>query len=585
MEYENTDTKVFDDGDFPICTQAQTGSELFALVELIRRHYRLSPMARYIFITGGVVSSLGKGLASAALGALLQARGYKVRLRKLDPYLNVDPGTMSPYQHGEVFVTDDGAETDLDLGHYERFTGRPATRQDNITTGRIYQDILTKERRGDYLGATIQVIPHVTNAIKDFVRDGNDDFDFVLVEVGGTVGDIEGLPFFEAIRQLGNDLPRHHAVYVHLTLLPFISSAGELKTKPTQHSVKELRSIGIQPDILLCRTDRPIPHGERRKLALFCNVRESAVIEARDVDNIYAVPEAYHEAGLDREVLEAFGVEPRAAPDLTRWHIINERIRNPEGDVTIAIVGKYTGMKDAYKSLTEALSHGGIANKVKVNLDWIESEVFENEDPAPFLEHVNGILVPGGFGQRGAEGKIRAAQFARMRQVPYFGICFGMQMAVLEAARNLCGISEANSTEFGPTTEPVVGLMTEWLKGNELQRRMDGGDLGGTMRLGAYPAMLTRGSRVANIYGATEISERHRHRYEVNTSYQGRLEQRGMRFSGMSPDGILPEIIEYEDHPWFIGVQFHPELKSRPFEPHPLFASFIGAAVEQSRLV
>ncbi len=542
-------------------------------------------MARYIFITGGVVSSLGKGLASAALGALLQARGYKVRLRKLDPYLNVDPGTMSPYQHGEVFVTDDGAETDLDLGHYERFTGRPATKHDNITTGRIYQDILTKERRGDYLGATIQVIPHVTNAIKDFIRDGNDGFDFVLCEVGGTVGDIEGLPFFEAIRQMGNDLPRHHAVYIHLTLLPFIPSAGELKTKPTQHSVKELRSIGIQPDILLCRTDRPIPHGERRKLALFCNVRESAVIEARDVDNIYAVPEAYHEAGLDREVLEAFGLEPMAAPDLTRWHTINERIRNPEGDVTIAIVGKYTGMKDAYKSLTEALSHGGIANKVKVNLDWIESEVFENEDPAPFLEHVNGILVPGGFGQRGAEGKIRAAQFARLRQVPYFGICFGMQMAVLEAARNLCGIGEANSTEFGPATEPVVGLMTEWLKGNELQRRMDGGDLGGTMRLGAYPATLARGSRVAGIYGTTEISERHRHRYEVNTGYKGRLEQRGMRFSGMSPDGILPEIIEYEDHPWFIGVQFHPELKSRPFEPHPLFASFIGAAVEQSRLV
>jgi CTP synthase len=542
-------------------------------------------MARYIFITGGVVSSLGKGLASAALGALLQARGYKVRLRKLDPYLKVDPGTMSPYQHGEVFVTDDGAETDLDLGHYERFTGRPATRQDNITTGRIYQDILTKERRGDYLGATIQVIPHVTNAIKDFVRDGNDGFDFVLVEVGGTVGDIEGLPFFEAIRQLGNDLPRHHAVYVHLTLLPFIPSAGELKTKPTQHSVKELRSIGIQPDILLCRTDRPIPSGERRKLGLFCNVRESAVIEARDVDNIYAVPEAYHEAGLDREVLEAFGLEPMAAPDLALWHTINERIRNPEGDVTIAIVGKYTGMKDAYKSLTEALSHGGIANKVKVNLDWIESEVFENEDPAPFLEHVNGILVPGGFGQRGAEGKIKAAQFARERRVPYFGICFGMQMAVLEAARNLCGIEAANSTEFGPTSEPAVGLMTEWLKGNELQRRMDGGDLGGTMRLGAYDAVLARGSRVARIYGKTEISERHRHRYEVNTGYKGRLEQRGMRFSGMSPDGILPEIIEYEDHPWFIGVQFHPELKSRPFEPHPLFASFVEAAVGQSRLV
>jgi CTP synthase len=542
-------------------------------------------MARYIFITGGVVSSLGKGLASAALGALLQARGYKVRLRKLDPYLNVDPGTMSPYQHGEVFVTDDGAETDLDLGHYERFTGRPATRHDNITTGRIYQDILARERRGDYLGATIQVIPHVTNAIKDFVREGNDEFDFVLCEIGGTVGDIEGLPFFEAIRQLGNDLPRQHAIYIHLTLMPFIPSAGELKTKPTQHSVKELRSIGIQPDILLCRTDRPIPEGERRKLALFCNVRESAVIEARDVDNIYAVPEAYSAEGLDAEVLAAFGIEPRQAPDLERWRLINERVRNPEGDVTIAIVGKYTGMKDAYKSLIEALSHGGIANKVKVNLDWIESEVFENEDPAPFLEHVNGILVPGGFGQRGAEGKIKAAQFARERHVPYFGICFGMQMACIEAARNLCGIENANSTEFGQTTEPVVGLMTEWLKGNELQRRTASGDLGGTMRLGAYDATLTRGSRVAGIYGATEISERHRHRYEVNTAYKGRLEQRGVRFSGMSPDGILPEIIEYEDHPWFIGVQFHPELKSRPFEPHPLFASFIGAAVEQSRLV
>jgi len=542
-------------------------------------------MARYIFITGGVVSSLGKGLASAALGALLQARGYSVRLRKLDPYLNVDPGTMSPYQHGEVFVTDDGAETDLDLGHYERFTGRPASRQDNITTGRIYQEILAKERRGDYLGATIQVIPHVTNAIKDFVREGNDSVDFVLVEIGGTVGDIEGLPFFEAIRQLGNELPRHSAIYIHLTLLPFIPSAGELKTKPTQHSVKELRSIGIQPDILLCRTDRPIPPEERRKLGLFCNVRESAVIEARDVDNIYAVPEGYHAAGLDTEVLAAFGIEPTRAPELDRWKRINESIRNPEGDVTIAIVGKYTGLKDAYKSLIEALSHGGIANRIKVKLDWIESEVFEREDPAPFLEHVNGILVPGGFGQRGAEGKIRAAQFARERKVPYFGICFGMQMAVVEAARNLCGIMDANSTEFGPTDEPVVGLMTEWLKGNELQKRGVAGDLGGTMRLGAYPALLARGSRVEGIYGTAEISERHRHRYEVNTNYKGRLEQRGMRFCGMSPDGLLPEIIEYDDHPWFIGVQFHPELKSRPFEPHPLFASFIGAAVERSRLV
>ena len=542
-------------------------------------------MARYVFITGGVVSSLGKGLASAALGALLQARGYNVRLRKLDPYLNVDPGTMSPYQHGEVFVTDDGAETDLDLGHYERFTGRPATRHDNITTGRIYQEILAKERRGDYLGATIQVIPHVTNAIKDFILDGNEGIDFVLVEIGGTVGDIEGLPFLEAIRQLGNELPRRHAIYIHLTLLPFIPSAGELKTKPTQHSVKELRSIGIQPDILLCRTDRPIPGDERRKLSLFCNVRESAVIEARDVENIYAVPEAYHAEGLDREVLEAFGLSAPQALELERWRIINARIRNPEGAVTIAVVGKYTGLKDAYKSLIEALCHGGIANKVRVNLDWIESEVFEREDPTPLLEHVNGILVPGGFGQRGAEGKIRAAQFARERHVPYFGICFGMQMAVVEAARNLCGVEDANSTEFGPTPHPVVGLMTEWLRGNALEKRSDGGDLGGTMRLGAYPAQLQPGSRAAEIYGTTEISERHRHRYEVNTNYKARLEQHGMRFCGMSPDGILPEIIEYDDHPWFIGVQFHPELKSRPFEPHPLFSSFVEAAVVQSRLV
>jgi CTP synthase len=541
---------------------------------------------RFIFVTGGVVSSLGKGIAAASIGRLLVARGLSVQLQKLDPYINVDPGTMSPYQHGEVFVTDDGAETDLDLGHYERFTGRPATRHDNITTGRIYQDILAKERRGDYLGATIQVVPHVTNAIKDFVRAGNEGYDFVLCEIGGTVGDIEGLPFFEAIRQLGNDLPRHQAIYIHLTLLPFITGAGELKTKPTQHSVKELRSIGIQPDILLCRTDRPIPDGERGKLALFCNVRKSAVIEARDAANIYAVPQAYHAAGLDSEVLAAFGMEPGSEPDLARWLTIDERIRNPEGDVTIAVVGKYTGMKDAYKSLIEALSHGGIANKVKVNLDWIESEVFEREDPAPFLEHVNGILVPGGFGQRGTEGKIKAAQFARERHVPYFGICFGMQMAVIEAARNLCGIGEANSTEFGTTSEPVVGLMTEWMKGNELETRAAEGDLGGTMRLGAYPAVLQRGSKVSGIYdGATEISERHRHRYEVNTRYKGRLEQHGMRFCGMSPDGLLPEIVEYEDHPWFIGVQFHPELKSRPFEPHPLFSSFIGAAVDQSRLV
>lgn len=540
---------------------------------------------RYIFITGGVVSSLGKGLASAALGALLQSRGYKVRLRKLDPYLNVDPGTMSPYQHGEVFVTDDGAETDLDLGHYERFTGRPATRCDNITTGRIYLDIITKERRGDYLGATIQVIPHVTNAIKEFVLAGNEDCDFVLVEIGGTVGDIEGLPFFEAIRQLGQELPRRQAIYVHLTLLPYIPSAGELKTKPTQHSVAELRSIGIQPDILLCRTDREIPRDERRKLALFCNVRESAVIEARDVPSIYDVPLSYHAEGLDAEVLAAFGIANSPLPTLERWQLISKRVRDPEGDVTIAIVGKYTGLKDAYKSLIEALHHGGIANKVKVNLDWIESEVFENEDPAPFLEGVHGILVPGGFGQRGAEGKIRAVRYAREREIPYFGICFGMQMAVIEAARSLAGIVEANSTEFGPTPEPVVGLLTEWLRGDELEKRVAEGDLGGTMRLGAYPARLRQGSRVAGIYGETNISERHRHRYEVNMAYRDRLEDRGMVFTGLSPDGLLPEIVEYEDHPWFVGVQFHPELKSRPFEPHPLFQSFVGAAVEQSRLV
>jgi len=542
-------------------------------------------MARYIFITGGVVSSLGKGLASAALGALLQARGYAVRLRKLDPYLNVDPGTMSPYQHGEVFVTDDGAETDLDLGHYERFTGVPAKKSDNITTGRIYQDILAKERRGDYLGGTVQVIPHVTDAIKQFVTSGNEGLDFVLVEIGGTVGDIEGLPFFEAIRQLGNELPRGHSVFIHLTLLPFIPSAGELKTKPTQHSVKELRSIGIQPNILLCRCDRPVPISERRKIALFCNVREEAVIQALDVASIYDVPLAYHREGLDAQVLSAFGIGNAPAPKLEKWQTISRAIANPEGEVTIAIVGKYTGLKDAYKSLNEALFHGGIANRVKVRLDWIESEIFEREDPAPYLENVHGILVPGGFGERGSEGKILAARFARTRRLPYFGICFGMQMAVIEAARDLVGIAKAGSTEFGPTEEPVVGLMTEWMRGNELEKRRQGGDLGGTMRLGAYTAVLAKGSRVARIYGETQISERHRHRYEVNTRYRARLEDVGVRFCGMSPDGLLPEIIELPDHPWFIGVQFHPELKSRPFEPHPLFASFIAAAVEQSRLV
>ena len=542
-------------------------------------------MARYVIITGGVVSSLGKGLASAALGALLQARGFRVRLRKLDPYLNVDPGTMSPTQHGEVFVTDDGAETDLDLGHYERFTGVSASKKDNITTGRIYQDIIAKERRGDYLGGTVQVIPHVTDAIKTFVLEGNEGVDFVLVEIGGTVGDIEGLPFFEAIRQLGQELPRGDSIFIHLTLVPYIPSAGELKTKPTQHSVKELRSIGIQPNILMCRCDRAIPASERKKIALFCNVRPEAVIQALDVTSNYDVPIAYHREGLDREVLTAFGLDGTTEPDLSRWTKISSRVHSPEGEVTIGIVGKYMGLKDAYKSLSEALAHGGIANNVRVKLDWIDSEVFEREDPAPFLEQVDGILVPGGFGERGTLGKIRAAGFARTRKVPYFGICFGMQMAVIEAARNVAGIEGAGSSEFGACTEHVVGLMTEWLKGNELEKRSQAGDLGGTMRLGAYEAALAEGSRVAGIYGSTRISERHRHRYEVNMAYRQRLEDTGLRFSGVSPDGLLPEIVEMPNHPWFIGVQFHPELKSRPFEPHPLFSSFIAAAVEQSRLV
>ena len=545
-------------------------------------------MARYVFITGGVVSSLGKGIASAALGALLQARGYRVRLRKLDPYLNVDPGTMSPTQHGEVFVTDDGAETDLDLGHYERFTGRSAVQSDNITTGRIYKDIIDKERRGDYLGATVQVIPHVTNEIKNFVLEGNEDYDFVLCEIGGTVGDIEAMPFIEAIRQLGNDLPRGNAVYVHLTLMPWIAAAGELKTKPTQHSVKELQAMGIAPDILLVRADREIPTEERRKLSQFCNVRGSAVIQALDVPSIYDVPIAYHKEGLDTEVLAAFGIDPAPAPRMQSWEAVSERIHNPEGEVTIAIVGKYTGLKDAYKSLIEALYHGGIANRVKVNLDWIESEIFEKEDPSPWLEKVNGILVPGGFGERGAEGKIAAAKFARERKVPYFGICYGMQMAVLDAARNLAGIEDAMSSEFDRKKGThVVGIMTEWLKGNQLEKRASDGDLGGTMRLGAYPHPLKPGSLISSIYGSTEVSERHRHRYEVNIAFRDQLEKAGLVFSGISPDGLLPETIEYPQdvHPWFIGVQYHPELKSRPLEPHPLFASFIEAALEQSRLV
>ncbi|WP_026940707.1 CTP synthase [Hellea balneolensis] len=542
-------------------------------------------MPRYIFITGGVVSSLGKGLASAALGALLQSRGYKVRLRKLDPYLNVDPGTMSPYQHGEVYVTDDGAEADLDLGHYERFTGVSAAQADNITTGRIYSDIISKERRGDYLGATVQVIPHVTNEIKDFVLSDAGDVDFVLCEVGGTVGDIEGLPFFEALRQLRQELPLRQSCYMHVTLMPYIAAAGEMKTKPTQHSVKELRSIGIQPDILLCRADREIDMGDRRKIARFCNVRESSVIQGLDARSIYDVPLAYHTEGLDKEVLMHFGIEDAPKADLSRWEQISETLHNPDGEVTVAVVGKYTVLPDAYKSITEALVHGGIANQVKVKIKWLEAEEFENSDDPNVLKGVHGILVPGGFGERGAEGKIKAATFARTKHVPYFGICFGMQMAVVEAARNMAGIENASSSEFGEGGENIVGLMTEWTKGNERVERTADTDLGGTMRLGAYPARLVEGSKVAEQYGMLDIEERHRHRYEVNIEYKDKLEAAGLLFSGLSPDGVLPEIVEIPGHPWFIGVQYHPELKSRPFEPHPLFAGFVKAALEQSRMV
>ena len=542
-------------------------------------------MTRFIFITGGVASSLGKGLATAALAALLQARGFKVRLRKLDPYLNVDPGTMSPYQHGEVFVTNDGAETDLDLGHYERFTCVDARQSDNVTTGRIYSDVIAKERRGEYLGATIQVIPHVTDAIKEFVLFGIEVEDFVLCEIGGTVGDIEGLPFLEAIRQLGNELGRNRTMYIHLTLLPYIAAAGELKTKPTQHSVKELLNVGIQADLLLCRADRQIPESERKKVALFCNVQEEAVVPALDVNSIYQVPISYHEQGLDDQVCQHFGVKNAPKPDLQPWRKIVKRAVRPEGEVAIAVVGKYTGLQDAYKSLTEALAHGGIANNVRVNLNWLESEKFEIGETTQHLEGVHGILIPGGFGERGAEGKIRATRFARERRVPYFGICFGMQMAVVEAARNLAGIKGAGTTEFGPCTEPVVGLMTEWELHGVVHKRDEESNKGGTMRLGAYPCALEDDSRVRQIYGKADISERHRHRYEVNLAYERQLAQAGMHYSGKSPDGLLPEIVEISDHPWFIGVQFHPELKSRPFQPHPLFTDFIRAAVEQSRLV
>jgi CTP synthase len=542
-------------------------------------------MTRYIFITGGVVSSLGKGLMGASLAALLQARGYKVRIRKFDPYLNVDPGTMSPYQHGEVYVTDDGAETDLDLGHYERFTGVPSRKTDNITSGRVYSDIIARERRGEFLGATVQVIPHVTDAIKAFAKAETEALDFVLCEIGGTVGDIESLPFLEAIRQMAADVGKANVCYIHVTLVPFIAAAGELKTKPTQHSVAELRGIGIQPDVLVCRSEHPLPESDRAKIALFCNVRKEAVISALDAESIYEVPLQYHAEGLDDEVLHAFGITDAPRPDLTRWQDIAERIHNPEGEVTIGVVGKYTGMKDAYKSLTEALAHGGLANRVKVNIKWLDAEEFEGADVAARLEPMHGILVPGGFGERGSEGKIASVRFARERRVPFFGICLGMQMACIEAARNQAGIQAASTTEFGPTAEPIVGLITEWMSAEGLQTRHAGGDLGGTMRLGAYPAELGANSVVAGVYGSAHIAERHRHRYEVNGAYRPALEKEGLIFSGMSPDGLLPEVVERPDHPWFIGVQFHPELKSKPFDPHPLFAGFIEAAIAQSRLV
>ena len=547
-------------------------------------------MARFIFITGGVVSSLGKGLASAALGALLQARGYSVRLRKLDPYLNVDPGTMSPFEHGEVFVTDDGAETDLDLGHYERFTGVSARMTDSVSSGRIYSNVLEKERRGNYLGKTIQVIPHVTDEIKEFIKIGEDEVDFMLCEIGGTVGDIEGLPFFEAIRQFSQDKQRGECIFMHLTLLPFVKASGELKTKPTQHSVKELRSIGISPDVLVCRSEGSIPQKEREKLALFCNVRPESVISAKDLNSIYEAPISYHQEGLDQAVLDAFNITPAPKPDLSKWEDVKDRLNNPEGYVNVAIVGKYTQLEDAYKSIAEALTHGGMANRLEVKIKWVDAETFEKEDPEIHLSGFHAILVPGGFGERGTEGKIIAAKFAREHKIPYLGICLGMQTAVIESARNMAGISNAGSEEFDHEAgkrrfEPIIYHLKEWVQGNHKVSRNVEDDKGGTMRLGAYSAVLAEGSNVAKVYNSTDIEERHRHRYEVDINYRKELEKNGLIFSGMSPDGRLPEIVELSDHPWFIGVQFHPELKSKPFDPHPLFRDFIKAAKNISRLV
>jgi CTP synthase len=545
----------------------------------------MSENTKFIFITGGVVSSLGKGLASASLASILQAKGFKVRMRKLDPYLNVDPGTMSPYQHGEVFVTDDGAETDLDLGHYERFSGVACHKTDSITTGKIYQRVIDKERHGDYLGATIQVIPHVTNEIKNFILSDITDEDFVLCEIGGTVGDIEGQPYLEAIRQVAYELGRERAMFIHVTLLPYIPAAGELKTKPTQHSVKKLQEYGIQPDMLLCRSQMPIPQNEKRKIALFCNIREENVIAALDVSSIYQVPISYAKEGMGRQVCKHFGLDSETEPDLSKWEKILDNIRHPEGEVRIAVVGKYTQLLEAYKSLNEALTHGGIANRYKVKVKWVDSELLEKESPDAHLSDVSAILVPGGFGQRGTEGKINAIKYAREHKIPFLGICLGLQMAVIETMRNVAGIKNAGTTEFDPNCEPVVGLMTEWDKEGAKQIRHKDGDLGGTMRLGAYECVLEPGSLAAKVYGCERISERHRHRYEVNMKYADTLKRSGMVISGKSPDGKLPEIVEIPDHPWFLAVQFHPELKSKPFAPAPLFVSFVKAAIDKSRLI
>ena len=547
----------------------------------------INSTAKLVFITGGVVSSLGKGLASACLGSILQARGYKVKLKKLDPYLNVDPGTMSPYQHGECYVTDDGAETDLDLGHYERFTGVPAKNSDNITTGKIYSNVISRERRGDYLGATIQVIPHVTDAIKEFILSDINDEDFVLCEIGGTVGDIESLPFIEAIRQLGNELGFSRTCFLHVTLLPFIKTAGELKTKPTQHSVKELQGMGIQPDILLCRTEVEIPEEQKSKIALFCNLKPESVIEALDAKSIYHVPISYHNQGLDNQICKHFQLDLDKKPDLSRWLNINKIQETSEGTVNIGIVGKYTSMVDAYKSLIESIFHGGLSNKVNVSIKWIDSEELENKELNinNVFKDINGIIVPGGFGFRGSEGKINAINYARVNNIPFFGICFGMQMAVLEFARNILKFKNASSSEFGKTDFPLIGLLTEWQSNKGIEKRNKDSNLGGTMRLGAYDCKLSKGTLVQSIYNQDIISERHRHRYEVNYEFNSDFEKHGMIFSGMSPSMTLPEILEIPSHPWFIGVQFHPELKSKPFDPHPLFSSFIEAALNNSRLL